>query len=56
MAFDSMFFGEKFHEQLFYIVKLRNECAHTSLVSQEKVLTCRELIRQKLNSILAYYN
>lgn len=54
-AFDTQFFGERFSDQLSYIVRLRNNCAHPSLVNQEAVLEGREIIRKKLNSILAYY-
>ena len=55
-AFDTHFFGEHFSDQLSVISRLRNECAHPAVVNQEKVSEGRELIRKKLNSILAYYN
>ena len=50
------FFGSDFDDQLTEIALLRNECAHRSLMRRDKAELARELIRQKLDSILAYYN
>lgn len=55
-AFDEGFFGSDFSDRLTDIANLRNECAHRSLMVKDKAELTRELIRQKLNSILSYYN
>lgn len=55
-SFVSDFFGSDFDDRLTEIAQLRNECAHRSLMHRERSELARELIRQKLDSILAYYN
>lgn len=55
-AFESGFFGSDFSDRLTEVAALRNECAHRSMMLQDKAELTRELIRKKLSSILAYYN
>lgn len=53
--FDRRFFRERFMDQLSIVTRLRNSCAHPSIVDSDAVEEGKEIIRNKLLAILKYY-
>ena len=54
-VFDRQFFRERFINQLSVVTRLRNECAHPSVVNNDVVEEGKEIIREKLLLLLQYY-
>lgn len=54
-VYDQQFFRERFIEQLDTVTKLRNNCAHPSIIDNNTVEEVKEIIRKKLLLILKYY-
>lgn len=53
--FEHEFFRKKFMDRLSQITKIRNTCAHPSILPDDKVNGTKDLIREKLLLILEYY-
>lgn len=54
-VYAQQFFRERFIEKLDTVTKLRNNCAHPSIIDNDIVAEVKEIIRKKLMLILKYY-